>query len=112
MNLTVRLFAALRERARTDELELSELPATLDARGLKRAIEERHPELGSLAHVAVVVGTSYVTESTAIRAGDEVSLLPPVSGGCPSVEDALSRGVFELASEPLEPAQCADRVDP
>jgi molybdopterin synthase catalytic subunit len=110
MNLTVRLFAVLRERARAGELALRDLPDALDARGLKLAIERRHPELGSLAHVRVVVGTSYVAETHAIRGGDEVSLLPPVSGGAPTVDDALLRGVFELSAEALDPDQCSSRV--
>jgi len=87
MDLSVRLFAALRERAGADEITLAGLPDALDIAGLKREIERRHPELGSLAHVAGVVGTDYVVDSHRIEAGDRVSLLPPVSGGAPSARE-------------------------
>ena len=81
MDLELELFAALRERAGRARLELRGLPETLTVEELKRAAERAHPELGSLAHVAVVVGTSYARAGQSVRAGDEVALLPPVSGG-------------------------------
>jgi molybdopterin converting factor small subunit len=96
MDLTVRLFAALRERAGSSELALRGLPETLDVAGLKREIERRHPELGSLSHVAGVLGTDYVVDSHRIRPGDQVSLLPPVSGGAP---DSPGRGEAVRAAE-------------
>jgi molybdopterin converting factor small subunit len=81
VELSLQLFAALRERAGRSELRLSGLPEGLVVEELKRALERAHPELGSLAHVAVVVGTSYARAGQRIVAGDEVALLPPVSGG-------------------------------
>lgn len=111
MDLRVRLFAALRERAGADEIEVVGLPEGLDVAGLKRELERRRPELGSLAHVAGVVGTQYVPDGRVLRAGDRVSLLPPVSGGWGAEEDeALARGVFELSADPLDPALDHARV--
>lgn len=81
MNLRVRLFAALRERAGADEILLEDLPDDLDVAGLKRELERRRPALGSLAHVAGVVGTEYASDARKLASGDAVSLLPPVSGG-------------------------------
>lgn len=110
MKLTVRLFAALAERAGTRALVLDELPETLTLVELKREIERRHPALGTLAHVAGVVGTQYAKDDRVVHAGDDVSLLPPVSGGAPDRDEALSRGIFELSSEPIDPAACQRRV--
>lgn len=81
MDLTLELFAALRERAGRAQLSLTGLPEPLAVEELKSRLERAHPELGSLAHVAVVVGTNYARAGEVIRAGDEVALLPPVSGG-------------------------------
>ena len=106
MRLSVRLFAALRERAGTDRLELSDLPDGLDVAGLKRVLEERHAELGSLAHVRGVLGTSYVDDGTPVEDGQEVSLLPPVSGGAARYED----GVFEVHATALDPEDARHRV--
>ena len=110
MHLVVQLFAVLRERAGVDELQLDDLPAALDVAGLKRELTQRHPELGSLEFVRGVVGTSYVDDDTLLAEGQQVSLLPPVSGGAPDATRDLERGVFELCSEPLDLAACQRRV--
>lgn len=105
MRLTIRLFAGLRERAGRENLTLEGLPAGLDVAGLKRELEARHPELGSLVSVRGVVGTTYVPDGTRLAEGQEVSLLPPVSGGAPSAGDAdaaLERGVFEIRADALD----------
>ena len=82
----------------------------LDVAGLKRRLEERHPELGSLSAVRGVLGTSYVQDSTRVVEGAELSLLPPVSGGA-SDDSALERGVFELWDGPLDVAAAQRRVE-
>jgi molybdopterin converting factor small subunit len=81
VRLTVQLFASLRERAGRETLFLEDAPAAMDVAGLKKLLEERHPELGRLVAVRGVVGTTYVPEDTRLRDGDTVALLPPVSGG-------------------------------
>jgi len=111
MKLTVELFAGLRERAGRAELELDDLPDELDLAGLKRELERRHPELGDLAHVAGVVGSEYAPDSTPLRAGEPVALLPPVSGGAPDEAAELARGLFELDAAALDPEACRLRVE-
>lgn len=108
VKLQVRLFAVLRERAGTDCLVLPDLPGDLDVAGLKRHLTAQHPELGSLEGVRGVLGTTYVEDATPLADGQELSLLPPVSGG----EDGedLTLGVFELSAEPLDPEQARRRV--
>jgi len=106
VRLSIRLFAALRERAGRERLDLDALPAELDVAGLKRVLEERHAELGSLRHVRGVVGTTYVDDATALRDGQEVSFLPPVSGGA----ESYAAGVFEVSAEPLDPEAARRRV--
>lgn len=103
MRLTIRLFAALRERAGTTELCLDDLPEHLDVAALKRELTRRHPELGNLDAVRGVVDTTYVSDDTALVAGAEVSLLPPVSGGAPDNDERVEHGLFEIAAESLDP---------
>ena len=112
MELRVRLFAGLRERAGRDEIVVRDLPAGVDVAGLKRALQQLHPELGDLAHVSGVVGTTWVRDDRALAEGDAVALLPPVSGGAPGPDDeaAFLEGVFELSAEPLDVGRCAERV--
>ena len=129
MNVTVRLFAVLRERAGRSEITLENLPDAIDVAGLKRELERRVPALGNLDRIAGVVGTSYVRDSHSIHEGDDVSFLPPVSGGSgrrardgdAERDDAsrdddrresalLAAGLFELRNDPLDPAACERRV--
>jgi molybdopterin synthase catalytic subunit/molybdopterin converting factor small subunit len=108
VQLRVRLFAVLRERAGTSELELDSLPEDLDIGGLKRELVQRYPVFGDLSYAAGVIGDSYVPDSTALKAGDLVSLLPPVSGGAP--EGSLEDGLFELSADPIDPGEIGSRV--
>lgn len=115
MQLTVRLFAVLAERAGTDQVVLACQAgadgallfegAPLDLVRLKQALTAAYPELGDLGFASGVIGTAYVPDTTLVRAGDAVALLPPVSGG-----DAFERGVFELSSEPIDPGALSRRV--
>jgi molybdopterin synthase catalytic subunit len=103
------MFAGLRERAGTHELEL-ELSEGADIRALKRALEQQHPNLGSLAHVRVAINRDYADDGRRLSEQDEIALIPPVSGG--SGEDALlERGVFELAEHAIDTAACQRRVE-
>jgi MoaE-MoaD fusion protein len=113
MRLSVRLFAGLRERAGTSTLVVDDLPERLTIGELKRELERRHPGLGSLEHVAGVVGTQYAPAERVVVAGDDVSLLPPVSGGssgAPEADELLARGIFELASASIDVERCLARV--
>lgn len=81
---------------------------------LKAELARRRPELGSLAHVAGVVGTSYAPDTTRIDPGDEVALLPPVSGGSGVPQGSggsdYESGVFRLCAEPLDIAALGAEV--
>jgi molybdopterin synthase catalytic subunit len=82
VRVVVRLFAVLRERAGRDivELELAEGATVADALA---ALAEL-PELGRLLQrlpVQMAVNRDYAAEHTLLRAGDELALIPPLSGG-------------------------------
>lgn len=110
MRLTVRLFAVLRERAGAGEIVLDDLPGELTLGELKAELARRRPELGDLSHVAGVVGTEYASDERVLTARDELSLLPPVSGGSGDDPQDLERGVFALSSEPLDVGALQARV--
>jgi MoaE-MoaD fusion protein len=82
MEVEVRLFAVFRERAgrETLSLELDEGATVADA--LEAAARE--PGLGEILEampVRAALNREYVEPDTAISAGDELALVPPVSGG-------------------------------
>jgi molybdopterin synthase catalytic subunit len=111
MRLSVRLFAGLAERAGAREILVDDLPDGVTLSELKREIERRHPSIGPLAHVAGVVGTSWVRDDRVLTERDQVSLLPPVSGGSGAHSGPdFERGVFELSAFPLDPDELLRRV--
>lgn len=81
MRVRVLLFAALREKAgrEFEDLELGSGSTLGDAVGLLQA---RHPSLGSLgSSVRLARNLEMVDVTTLLSDGDEVALIPPVSGG-------------------------------
>lgn len=83
MVLQVRLFAVLRERAGRDRIEI-ELPEGASvAEALAALGTESEPLAEALAAMPVVmaVNRAYVDPEATLSAGDELALIPPVSGG-------------------------------
>jgi molybdopterin synthase catalytic subunit/molybdopterin synthase sulfur carrier subunit len=78
--MRVRLFAALREMAGASWLEDERAP---DVETLLGSLGERFgPEFERVARAGTaVVNGEPVETGAALRPGDEVTLLPPVSGG-------------------------------
>jgi MoaD family protein len=77
----VRLFAALREIAGATEVEADGVSAGDIVDVLSSRYGERFSQIAAVG--SVVVNGERATRSTPIAAGDEVALLPPVSGGSP-----------------------------
>jgi molybdopterin synthase catalytic subunit len=77
MEVTVRLFAMLRERAGAREvtLELPDGARVSDALAALRDVAP--PELP----LVMAVNREYARDDVALSAGDELALIPPVSGG-------------------------------
>ncbi len=99
----MKLFAILRERAGSGavEVELADGATAQDA--LEAAAEEGgFEDLLERLPVGVAVNRSYVEGDTALAAGDEVVLIPPVSGGGPIHA--------RVGSEPLSLERVSARV--
>lgn len=76
----VRFFGAAADLAGTREAELSSGKTTLDE--LWRQLEERHPDLSPMREtLAFAVNGEYARMEDHVEPGDEVAVLPPVSGG-------------------------------
>ena len=77
----VRLFAVVAERLGRRELELS-LPAGASARRVLEELERLRPDQARLlATCRLAVNGRYASPDLPLAAGDEVALIPPVSGG-------------------------------
>jgi molybdopterin synthase catalytic subunit len=82
--VTIRLFAGLRERAGWSSREL-----------VAATVADVWPQLGlgdEPAGLLYAVNKAYAGRDTALADGDEVALIPPVSGGA-----------FRLTDEPIDP---------
>ena len=99
MEVTVRLFAMLRERAGTSEvtLELPEGARVSDALAELQDIAEGLP-------LVMAVNREYAAEDQVLDPGDELALVPPVSDG-----EAAVRHV-RVTDEPLSLDSLVERV--
>jgi len=81
MTIQLLFFAQARERAGFGRATL-ELPEGSRVADALAEIARRHPALAELMpHLAVAVDRKLVSPQTALTAGVELALLPPVSGG-------------------------------
>lgn len=104
MVLHVRLFAVLRERAGRDSLEI-ELAEGATVRDALRALTAASEPLGEALEampLVMAVNRSYASEEATLSAGDELALIPPVSGGA-----GEPRPHVRITSDPLS----ADRLN-
>ena len=79
MNVRVLLFAGLAQRAGVREWTI-ELPSEATVTTLRAALESLHPWLREVP-VAMARNQSLARGDERVAAGDELALLPPVSGG-------------------------------
>lgn len=75
------MFAGLAEAAGSRSVHLAvELPVKVSE--VKRLFSERYPEAAKQAAGSfAAINQEYASDETLIHDGDEVALLPPVSGG-------------------------------
>ena len=81
MTINVRLFAILRERAGAGEISLDVREGASVSEASAR-IAETFPALREhLSRAAFAVNREYARPATILREGDELAIIPPVSGG-------------------------------
>jgi molybdopterin converting factor subunit 1 len=80
MKVTVRLFAGLRERAGGQHVDV-ELPDGASVGDLLAAMETTPVGRLEPGQCVVAINREYAPASAIVGAGDEVALIPPVSGG-------------------------------
>ncbi len=113
----VLFFGAAREETGSDESTLeTELPATVA--DVFEAALQSFPQLQRFGRsLLVAVNEEYKPADAEVRAGDEIAIFPPVSGGAVSTageEQQLIRGedFFELTTAPVNVGLVARRVVP
>jgi molybdopterin converting factor subunit 1 len=82
MNITIRLFALMREKAGTDTVPVQMPPGGSAATALD-VLQHHYPVLQPyMTRVRLALREHFVDAHTILQEGDELAIIPPVSGGC------------------------------
>lgn len=102
VRIRIRLFAMQRELAGTRELAV-DLPDGADVAAAWTALVGLHPELApGAASVRFARNGTYADGATQLADGDEVAMIPPVSGGAGTTDDPdPSARILEVRAEPF-----------
>jgi molybdopterin converting factor subunit 1 len=75
------LFAAARQRVGANSIELNiDVPTTVTA--LRRKIAEQYPDLAVLlVSSRIAANQKFMDEEATLDGGEEIAIIPPVSGG-------------------------------
>ncbi len=83
--MNVRYFAWLKTRVGTAEERLEPPPEVKDVRALLEWLKRRSPghaaALQEMSVIRVAVNHEYVPLDHPVKAGDEIAIFPPVTGG-------------------------------
>jgi MoaE-MoaD fusion protein len=101
MKVTVRLFAGLRERAGGQHVDV-ELPDGASVGDLLAAMETTPVGRLEPGQCVVAINREYAAATARVSPGDEVALIPPVSGGAPPA--------VRVTGEPLDVAALSAAV--
>jgi molybdopterin converting factor subunit 1 len=81
MTVTIKLFAILRDKAGKSEVQL-QLPDSATIATAAETLATKFPTLlNHLPRVAYALNREYAAKDVLLHDGDELALIPPVSGG-------------------------------
>jgi molybdopterin converting factor subunit 1 len=113
IRVRVLFFGAARETVGSDEVEIKlRSPATVAS--AFEDVLETYPNLRERfgRSLLLAVNQEYAPSDREVRAGDELAVFPPVSGGSSQSPNVLSRDFFELTNEPIDVGSVARRIVP
>ncbi|MFN2223841.1 MAG: molybdenum cofactor biosynthesis protein MoaE [Chloroflexota bacterium] len=108
MELEIRLFASLKDRAGSDRILVRVDPSST-VRELEEVIGRAYPGLAeALPSALFAVNKAFAAADTVLEAGDEVAIFPPVSGGS---DDSFPQPTyFAITSEAVDLAAIHDQL--
>ncbi|WP_376788786.1 molybdenum cofactor biosynthesis protein MoaE [Thermoflexus sp.] len=99
MEVQIRLFATLKDRAGQEQISVW-LPDGASVADLLRAVGETYPTLQPyLSSAVVAINHEFAFPEDRLRPGDEIALFPPVSGG---EGDPMRPELVALTSGPID----------
>ena len=80
--MEVLLFGIAKDIVGKSSLQFNEEDvAPVSVLELKERLKLTFPEFGKLSSLAVAVNSEYAEDATGLSQGDEIAIIPPVSGG-------------------------------
>ena len=111
MIVRILLFASLKDVLGASQLEL-EVPGGARVRDVLGRLEELYPQVGCyLPHVRVARNLDYAALEDEVAEGDELALIPPVSGGSDSILPADYMPLVGVRDEELSLDEVARAVE-
>ena len=113
MRVRVLFFGVLRDLAGRGE-EDAEFAESADLRAVLDRYAALSPDMAKMAGSIVVArNRAFAGPETKLAEGDEIALLPPVSGGCADggdIEIVEAGNYFAITSRPIDPRRLAARL--
>src|SRR6185295_15074665 len=105
LKITILLFGQAREWVGLSTMELElQAPATVES--AFAVLKSKHPKLAEMERsLLFAVNEEYAAPTLPLADGDQMAILPPVSGG-----EAGSRDIFEITREPINIAGLRARL--
>jgi len=80
MKCKIKAFGISKDIIGSKLLEM-ELPEGCTVRDLKKELFEKYTAFADLKSLYIALNNEYADENVALKEGDEIALIPPVSGG-------------------------------
>ena len=80
MKVQVLLFGIARDIVGQPNFEFNH-SGPIDVQSFKRALQDKYPKMNHLSYFKVAINQEFADDAQMLNEGDEVALIPPVSGG-------------------------------
>lgn len=80
MKIQILLFGIARDIVGKSRLEL-DTNQPLDVTSFKKLLKDKYPKMNHLSYFKVAINQEFADDHQILKEGDEVALIPPVSGG-------------------------------
>ena len=81
MEVELLLFGIVKEMAGQSKIKLHLEKKAATVQDIKTALQDRFPESKKLKSLLIAVNENYADANQTIQSGDEIAIIPPVSGG-------------------------------
>ncbi len=80
MKIQILAFGIAKDIFESNTLDL-DVAENTSCKNLKNLLETTYPRLQHLSSYMIAINNEYATDTQCIEEGDEIALIPPVSGG-------------------------------